>query len=214
MARKQLELGLVPCRCCQCGCIFCHSCIVLPLYMTYRLRDPTPSTWLPPISFLELKLSSWLASVTFAFALVVAVRWFELTRYYAKFYRTKQLDLVRADQKAFELYLMKVELCLFIHACELYLPVIEAAVDWRVLSNETRKEYEKTVRKVRKQIAFYRSFGNVAVTQVSATNFRDGANIIRPMTTLLTMNYTYPCTQQSDQDKLDKIFEHIGDILH
>ncbi|KAF9070445.1 hypothetical protein BDP27DRAFT_1401980 [Rhodocollybia butyracea] len=197
------------------------SGILAGTYLTYAFMDSRLSPWLPPVSFLGLGLSSWLAAVAFVLTLMLAALWFFTTRHYTESYRAYliekkqplQLDLIRTRPDVFEEYSRGIKSCLFVHAVELYLPILKAAVDWRVLSKEVREEYEKTVQELREQIDLHKSFDNVVVSP--ACSLRDvlAGRILELMTALAEISYRYACTQRSDQVTLVKIFIHVGEMM-
>ncbi|KAF9070451.1 hypothetical protein BDP27DRAFT_1401984 [Rhodocollybia butyracea] len=155
------------------------------------------------------------AGCAFLLALDITVHWFA----YAKHYVLARKSEI-GDQEML-LYYSWVSFDVFVDASEFYLPAIEAAVDLRYLTAAAREDHDKDVQMLRDKINEYRIFYyNNAVKNETFDKDSVGkftalkATIGRSVTRLKTMNAVYPCTQQSDKAKLDRMFRKINEAYH
>ncbi|KAF9070446.1 hypothetical protein BDP27DRAFT_1323690 [Rhodocollybia butyracea] len=145
-------------------------------------------------------------------ALVVITHWFCDAKHYVL--------PPKMGYQEMALYRSWVGLGSFVDASEFYLPAIEAAVDLRDLTAAARDDHDRDVQTLRDKIGEYKTFYRKAVESEAFGEDSDSKltalqkTITRSVSRLETMNTTYPCPQQSDKDRLDRMFRKIFEVFN
>ncbi|KAF9070494.1 hypothetical protein BDP27DRAFT_1446977 [Rhodocollybia butyracea] len=157
-------------------------------------------------------------------ALAAASRWFTLLDLYFHptwyTYASLSSELGGCENTPFqtveEVVLFKIwaqpEFIAFLNAFEFHLPAIKATAHLLNLTTATRERHDREVQTLRNEIDKYRAFsknseavGQDTIEQVKGLK----RTIALSFKVLKLMKDVYPCIQQSDKDKLDKMFRTI-----
>ncbi|KAF9070492.1 hypothetical protein BDP27DRAFT_1446975 [Rhodocollybia butyracea] len=195
-------------------------------YLVYSLLDPTNTTCFP----VQLTFPTR-AFLFFVYAVAAATHWLAL----ASLYRLAIQDAHESEvseiggheialfQTGQEIVLFQIwtqpAFITFLNTFEFYLPAINAVADLRNLTAVDRDNHDSDVQALRDNIDKYRAFyKNAEKTKALGEDAIKNLNALKrtialSFTKLKFMKNIYPCTQQSDKDRLDMMFGKIETVF-